>query len=1091
MQAVGEEVLRFAGFTLDLRRGCLRADDREMELRPKSFAVLKYLVENAGRLIAKDELINAIWPSVTVTDESLTHCVSDIRRALADRDQRLIRTVARRGYLFTAAVSRVGDQTPATQGDRPHQPAERRQVTVLCCDLLEANELSAHIDPEDLERILAAFHDRCTAVIERLGGLLAPFSGDGVLAYFGVPLAREDDAERAVRAGLGIVDAAAGIDADAAVHVRVGIATGLGLVCERGDHWNPHNTVVGETPNLALGVQDIAAPDTVLIADGTRRLIGDLFECRELAPIYRKGFDTAVRAHQILGEQTCESRFKALHGTQLTALVGRKKELDLLLDRWGLAKGGEGQIVWLSGEPGIGKSRLVQALRQQLGADGGYRLMTYQGSPERTASALHPVIAQLECAAGFRARDDSLQKLAKLETLLQRDVQTSSEFVPLFASLLGLPTDERCLAPALTPAQRNAKTLEAIVDHLEACAARLPVLLLFEDLHWADPTSIELLGMLLERIRHLAILVVLTFRPDFVPPWSRPGHVTLLSLNRLGRRDAADLVEQVAGAKPLPAEVVDRIVFRADGVPLFIEELTRLVLESELVTEVVDRYVLRGRMPETAIPTTLQGSLMARLDRAASAKEVAQLAACIGREFSHEMLAAASTLEADALRAALDELSDNQLIDRSGLPSAQVHMFRHALVQEAAYQSLPKTRRRELHARIADIVEARFPEIIARQPEWLAHHHAQSGDAARASEWLLEAARRARSSYALREAATHLEKCIAALQTHRSVDAAERGRIAERRELEALEMLGDLAGLMDDLAGANSRYDQALMLASSDEDRIRIERKRHRPCATFREGARIAFYEHGGGEITLLLVSPLAYGLGAIQPVLEQFCQEFRIVTIDPRGSGASDPLTRPYHVEDHARDVRAVIAELGPNPVVGVGISAGANMLFRLAHAEPSLFTALVTLGTPPSDFSRAFHPAYLERCIHDQGVKDIAEILRLHTELVFSEPEMQELRERTIRSRLSLPRETILSFFDPDPTKDVLPLLAGISTPVLVTHGREDRVIAFAAAEEIAASLPNARLYAFERKGHLPIFTATTEFCNVVRRFVREALG
>jgi hypothetical protein len=279
------------------------------------------------------------------------------------------------------------------------------------------------------------------------------------------------------------VDAAAGIDADAAVHVRVGIATGLGLVCERGDHWNPHNTVVGETPNLALGVQDIAAPDTVLIADGTRRLIGDLFECRELAPIYRKGFDTAVRAHQILGEQTCESRFKALHGTQLTALVGRKKELDLLLDRWGLAKGGEGQIVWLSGEPGIGKSRLVQALRQQLGADGGYRLMTYQGSPERTASALHPVIAQLECAAGFRARDDSLQKLAKLETLLQRDVQTSSEFVPLFASLLGLPTDERCLVPDLTPAQRNAKTLGAIVRHLEARAARLPVLLLFEDLH--------------------------------------------------------------------------------------------------------------------------------------------------------------------------------------------------------------------------------------------------------------------------------------------------------------------------------------------------------------------------------------------------------------------------------------------------------------------------------------------------------------------------------------------------------------------------------------------------------------------------------
>jgi class 3 adenylate cyclase/pimeloyl-ACP methyl ester carboxylesterase len=1090
MQAVGEEVLRFAGFTLDLRRGCVRANDREMELRPKSFGVLKYLVENAGRLVAKDELINAIWPSVTVTDESLTHCVSDVRRALADHDRRLIRTVARRGYLFTATVSRGCDQIAATQSDQSHKPAERRQVTVLCCALVEANDLSAHLDPEDLERILAAFHGRCTDVIKRLGGLVAPFSGDGVLAYFSVPLAREDDAERAVRAGLGIVDAAAGIDAGPAAHVRVGIATGLGIVRELGDHWNARNAVVGETPNLAFGIQDIADPNTVLIADGTRRLIGELFECRELALVRPKGFHRAMRAHRVLGEKTCESRFKAMHGTQFTTLVGRREELDLLLDRWSLAKGGEGQIVWLSGEAGIGKSRLMQALQRQLGADGGHRLISYQGSPERTASALHPVIAQLEGAAGFGPRDDSCQKLVQLEALLQRDVQTASEFVPFFASLLGLPAGERRPTPNLTPAQRNAKTLEALVRHLEACAARLPVLLIFEDLHWADPASIELLGILLERIHHLAMLVVLTFRTEFVPPWPRPGNVTLLSLNRLGRRDAADLVEQVAGVKPLPAEVVDRILFRADGVPLFIEELTRLVFESEVVTQAVDRDVPRGRILDMAIPTTLHGLLMARLDRAASAKEVAQLAACIGRVFSHEMLAAASTLEADALGAALDQLSSNQLIDRSGLPSAQVHMFRHALVQEAAYQSLPKTRRRELHARIADVVEARFPEIIAHQPEWLARHHAEAGHAARASECLLDAARRARSGYALREAAAHLEKCIALLQTHRSVYPAEGARRAERREQEALEMLGDLASLMDDLATANSRYNQALMLSSADEDRTRIDRKRHRPRAAFRGGIRIAFYEHGGGEITLLLVSPLAYGLAAIQPVLDQLCQEFRIVTIDPRGSGASDLLTRPYHVEHHARDVRAVIAELGSDRVVGVGISAGANMLFRLAHAEPSLFTALVTLGAPPSDFSRTFHPAYLERCIHDRGVKDVGEILRLHTELVFSEPEMQELRERTIRSRLSLPRETILSFFDPDPTKDVMSLLAGITAPVLVTHGREDRVIAFAAAEEIAARLPNARLYAFERKGHLPIFTATTEFCNVVRSFVRQSL-
>jgi len=1019
---------------------------------------------------------------------------TSVLRHLTDQDLKELGISVGHRRKMLAAIAELA-ATPATAFQpEPRDDAERRQITIMFCDLVGSTALSTRLDPEDLQEIIGTYHRCCAKVITQSDGFVARYLGDGVLAYFGYPQAHEDDAEQAVRAGLALVEAVAKLDAGQAtsLRVRVGIATGLVVVGDFMSEGPGHeNEVVGETPNLAARLQALAEPGAVVISSETRRLLGDLFECRELAPVRPKGFQAAVRAHQVLGEKASESRFKALRGTQLTTLVGRTKELELLLDRWDLAKGGEGQIVWLSGEPGIGKSRLAQALQQQLAADGGHRLMIYQGSPEHTASALHPVIAQLEYAAGFIPCDDSLQKLVKLEALLQRDVQTASEFVPLFASLLGLPAAERRPTPDLTPAQRNAKTLEALVRHLEACAARLPVLLIFEDLHWADPTSIELFGTLVERVRHLAILAVLTFRPDFVPPWTRPGHVTLLSLNRLGRRDAADLAERVAGGKPLPAELVDRILFRADGVPLFIEELTRLVLESELITETVDRYVLRGSMPDTAIPTTLRDSLMARLDRAASAKEVAQLAACIGRVFSHEMLAAASTLEPDVLRAALDQLSNNQLIDRSGLPSAQVHVFRHALVQEAAYQSLPKTRRRELHARIADVVEARFPEIIAHQPEWLAHHHAEAGHAGRASECLLDAARRARSGYALREATAHLEKCIALLQAQRSENVHQGAHIAERRELEALEMLGDLAGLMDDLAGTNSRYDQALILASADEDRTRIERKRHRSRAAFSGGARIVFYEHGGGEITLLLVSPLAYGLATIQPILEQLCREFRIVTIDPRGSGASDPLTRPYHVEDHAKDVRAVIAELGGGPVVGVGISAGANMLFRLAHAEPSLFTALVALGTPPGDFSRTFNAVYLERCIHDKGVKDVAEIIRVHTELVYSEPEMEELRERTIRSRLSLPRETLLSFFDPDPTKDVMPLLSAITAPVLVAHGREDRLVAFAAAEEIVARLPNAQLCAFGRKGHLPIFTATTEFCNVVRHFVRQSLG
>jgi class 3 adenylate cyclase/pimeloyl-ACP methyl ester carboxylesterase len=1023
-----------------------------------------------------------------------------VLRDLTDQDLEKIGLPLGHRKTLLRAIRELDDASPATPAPAaaskpvPHDSAQRRQLTVMFCDLVGSTALSTRLDPEDLQEIIGAYHRCCADVITKSDGFVARYLGDGVLAYFGYPQAHENDAERAVRAGLALVEAVHRLDAGQAtsLHMRVGVATGLVVVGDFVSEGPGHeNEVVGETPNLAARLQALAEPDTLVISNETRRLLGDLFECRELTPVRPKGFHTTICAHQVLSEKTYESRFKALHGTQPTALVGRRTELDVLLARWDLARHGEGQIVWLFGEPGIGKSRLVQALQQQLGADGGHRLMAYQSSPERSASALHPVIAQLEYAAGFFPWDNSLQKLAKLEALLQGDVQAASEFVPLFASLLGLPVAERSPTPDLTPAQRNAKTLEALVRHLEACAARLPVLLVFEDLHWADPTSIELLGMLVERVRHLAILAILTFRPDFAPPWMRPGHITLLSLNRLGRRDAADLTKRVAGGKPLPTELVDRIVFRADGVPLFIEELTRLVLESELITKTADRYVLRGRMPDMAIPTTLCDLLMARLDRAASAKEVAQLAACIGRVFSHEMLAAVSTLEPEALRGALDQLSNNQLIDRSGLPSAQIHVFRHALVQEAAYQSLPKTRRRELHARIADAVEARFPEITTHQPEWLAHHHAEAGHAGRASECLLDAARRSKSSYALREAAAHLEKCIAVLQARRHVNVVEEVPNVTRRELEALEMLGDLASLMDDLAGANSRYDQALILASADEDKTRIERKRHRARASFRGGTRIVFYEHGGGEITLLLVSPLAYGLATIQPILEELCQEFRIITIDPRGSGASDPLTRPYYVEDHAKDVRAVIAEMGCSPLVGIGISAGANMLFRLAHTEPSLFAALVALGTPMGDSSRTFNRVYLERCIHEEGMKDIAELMRVHTEFVYSEPEMKELRERTIRSRLSLPPETLRSFFDPDPTKDVMPLLSAITAPVLVAHGREDRLIAFAAAEEIAARLPNAQLCAFDRKGHLPIFTATTDFCNAVRLFIRRSLG
>jgi class 3 adenylate cyclase/pimeloyl-ACP methyl ester carboxylesterase len=971
-----------------------------------------------------------------------------------------------------------GASSGPESGAEPQTGAERRQLTVMFVDLVGSSGLAEGLDPEDLRVAVRSYQDACAGVVARFGGFVAKYLGDGVLAYFGWPRTREDEAQQAVQAGLAVVEAVAELrdPGGRPLAARVGIATGLVVVGDLlGEGAAREEAVVGETPNLAARLQQLADPSTVVVADATRRLLGGLFEAEDLGKQPVRGFAAPVQVWRVLSERQVEGRFEAQRaGAGLTPLVGRGREIGHLLEHWELAAGGEGQVVLLAGEPGIGKSRIVEALRERLG-DAPHRLLRYQCSPQHTGSALYPVIARLEHAASFRREDGVEARLAKLEDLLRREIGENGvpTLAPLFAALLEIPPEERYPPLGLTPQQRKAKTLEALARQLEALASRQPVLLVFEDLHWADPTSLELLGNVADRIERLPVLAVLTFRPEFaLPSWTGRAHATLLSLNRLGRREAATLVERVAGGKALPAEIQEQILARTDGVPLFVEELTRAVLEAG------------GPVPQVAIPSTLHDSLMARLDRLTSVKEVAQLAACLGREFSHEMLLAVSPLAADVVETALERLAASGLIHRRGLPPAALYAFRHALVQEAAYQSLLRSRRRELHAHIARTVEAQFPEIAARQPEWVAYHCTEAGLTGPASAYWLEAAHRAKAAYDLGEASTHLKKCLEVLAPSSNDDpqAAE----FRARRLEALVLLGDVASLTGDLEGSNQHYERALELSSDLEASTWIGNKLHRPRVAVRGEARIAYYEHGGGEDTLLFVSPLAYGLAAIQPILERLCQEFRIVTVDARGSGASDPLTRPYPLDEHLKDVRAVIAALGDRPLVGIGVSASGNLLLKLAATEPRLFTKLVTIGALTGTYPSAFDPSSLDKMRH-LDEQDEAQLIRFHVELVFSEPEMRELRELTIRSRLLLPRETILSFFDLDPGKNIMPLLADIRVPVLVTHGREDRLVPYTAAEQIAAGLPNAQLHAFEGKGHLPIFTATDEFCEVLRYFVR----
>jgi predicted ATPase/class 3 adenylate cyclase len=764
-----------------------------LPLPPKPFAVLAYLVAHAGQVVAKETLLEAVWPNTAVTEGVLKTCLGQIRQVLGERARapQYITTLHRRGYRFVAPVVESTEAVPAATTGPPVAPpalpphdvvaarppalslpaAERRHLTVLFCDLVGSTALAGRLDPEDYREVMHAYHQICAEVLQRFDGYVAQYLGDGVLGYFGYPVAHEDDAQRAVRAGLGLLDACASLSTHPVlppgegVAVRLGVHTGLAVVGDVGAGARHEPLALGETPNIAARLQSLAAPNTLVISAATQQLVAGYFRCKTLGTRTLPGLAQSMEAYHVLGASGAQSRLAvaALHG--LTPLVGRIQEVALLTERWAHVTEGLGQVVLLTGEAGIGKSRLVQVLMEHV-ADAGHGWLEGQGSPYYQHTALYPLIELLGRAVlRFDREEAAPQQLAKLEECVRQHGLPLAEVVPLLAALLSLPLPAAYAPLAMAPEQQKQHTYHALLTLFLRMAAQQPLLLVMEDLHWVDPSTLEWLSLLVDQGPTARILTLCTCRPDFSPPWTGRAHLTQMTLTRLPERQATALVHQVAQGKALPAEVTAQLVAKTDGVPLFVEEMTKTVLESGLLQEQENRYILTGSLLPLAIPITLHDALLARLDRLGSAKGLAQLGATLGREFSCALLQAVAPWDEETVRWELQQLVGAELLYQRGVPPQATYVFKHALIQDAAYQSLLKRTRQQYHQQIAQVLAEQFPETVETEPEMVAHHYTEADCLEQAVGYWQRAGERALRQSAHPEAVRHLTTALEILTT--------------------------------------------------------------------------------------------------------------------------------------------------------------------------------------------------------------------------------------------------------------------------------------------------------------------------------------
>ncbi|HTN49006.1 MAG TPA: AAA family ATPase [Burkholderiaceae bacterium] len=808
-------IYNFAGHCLDPERRELRRGNEVIPVEPQVFDLLHYLVQHRDRVVSKEQLYAAIWTEKVVSESTLSSRIAAVRRAIGDTGdgQRLVRTFSRKGFRFVGEVREQAgarQQTPAVAAPSVHATAtaERRQMTILNCRIVELpSRLS--LDPEDLSADIAAAWHAVAAIVEQSGGHVAHRSAENLLAYFGFPGVHEHDAERAVRAALAIVDMTSSLRLKVLpepLRVAVGVATGLVVVESSAADGAPQ--VIGETPFTAARIVAMCDPGAVMISGATRALLGSLFEYRRFEA--RDGGAGHEGAFVVLGAGATANRFQALRAGGAPR-VGRDEELGLLLRRWQQAGSGEGRVVLLSGEAGIGKSHLVAALQDAIRSE-DHGAVHYYCSPHGMQSALQPVITQLEDLCGFQRGDADLVRLGKIERLVGAAFDGAPDSVALLADLLSIPALDRHAALALSAQRRKELLLDLLAKQVERLAARQRVLVVVEDAHWIDPTTAEFLDVLVDRLQRLPVLLVVTHRPDYEAPWLGQPHVTALLLNRLGPRESGVLVQQVAEGREVAPALVQQIVSQTDGIPLFVEEVTKAVLEARAANGGVAQA--GGTARGLPMPATVRASVAARLERLAGARTLMQTCSALGREFSFALVRSVTALPDSELVPMLLQLVMSGLLRQRGVAPDAVYAFKHALVQDAAYETMVRKQREQVHRRIAEVCEKDFADLQAQHPEVFAHHCTEAGEWEKAIDARIRAARTARDRSAGIEAQAQVEAALSLLP--RIADDSVRRRLEGRLEVARADALVMTRGFASpDVMTALSRA-RALLDAASD-----------------------------------------------------------------------------------------------------------------------------------------------------------------------------------------------------------------------------------------------------------------------------------